>query len=50
VAHQAPAARNTATADREHQVLGLVAEGLSNAEIAQRLHITPGTGSRWPLR
>jgi DNA-binding NarL/FixJ family response regulator len=29
--------------ERERQVLTLVAEGLSNNEIGQRLHITPGT-------
>jgi DNA-binding NarL/FixJ family response regulator len=32
-----------AITERESQVLALVAEGLSNAEIAGRLHITPGT-------
>jgi DNA-binding NarL/FixJ family response regulator len=37
-----PAALRSIT-DRERQVLTLVAEGLSNAEIGQRLHITAGT-------
>ncbi|QNE16995.1 response regulator transcription factor [Kribbella qitaiheensis] len=32
-----------AITDREREVLLLVAEGLSNAEIGQRLHIEPGT-------
>jgi DNA-binding NarL/FixJ family response regulator len=35
--------RLAAITEREHQVLALVAEGLSNAEIAHCLHITPGT-------
>ena len=35
--------RLPAITDREQQVLGLVAEGLSNAEIAEHLHITAGT-------
>jgi DNA-binding NarL/FixJ family response regulator len=33
----------TAITERERQVLALVAEGLSNAEIGRRLHITAGT-------
>ncbi|GAA4640825.1 response regulator transcription factor [Actinoallomurus vinaceus] len=32
-----------AVTDREREVLTLVAKGLTNAEIAQRLHISPGT-------
>ncbi len=35
--------RLPAITDREQQVLGLVAAGLSNAEIAEQLHITAGT-------
>ena len=31
--------------DRERQVLDLVAEGLTNAEIGRRLYITPGTAT-----
>ena len=31
---------------REHQVVSLVAEGLTNAEIAQKLWISPGTVRR----
>ena len=31
---------------REHQVVSLVAEGLTNAEIAQTLWISPGTVRR----
>ncbi len=29
--------------NRERQVLGLVAEGLTNTELGERLFITPGT-------
>jgi DNA-binding NarL/FixJ family response regulator len=38
-----PGAELRTITDRERQVLTLVAEGLSNAEIGQRLHITAGT-------
>jgi DNA-binding NarL/FixJ family response regulator len=38
-----PAVRLPAITEREREVLLLVAEGMSNAEIARRLHIEPGT-------
>jgi DNA-binding NarL/FixJ family response regulator len=38
-----PAARLPAITEREREVLLLVAEGMSNAEIARRLYIEPGT-------
>ncbi|WP_026416536.1 response regulator [Actinomadura oligospora] len=38
-----PPAALEAVTDREREVLTLVAQGLTNTEIAQRLHIGPGT-------
>jgi DNA-binding NarL/FixJ family response regulator len=38
-----PAVRLPAITEREREVLLLVAEGMSNVEIAKRLHIEPGT-------
>ncbi|MEV6415067.1 response regulator transcription factor [Kribbella sp. NPDC051718] len=38
-----PTLRLSAVTEREREVLLLVAEGMSNAEIARRLHIEPGT-------
>ncbi|WP_433519841.1 response regulator [Nonomuraea sp. CA-143628] len=37
------ARRLVGVTEREHEVLALVGSGLSNAEIAARLHISPGT-------
>jgi DNA-binding NarL/FixJ family response regulator len=54
-AAQTPPARPVDTplgalTDREHEVLALVAEGLTNAEIGARLHITTGTAKTHTAR
>jgi DNA-binding NarL/FixJ family response regulator len=41
-----PAARRTQLSTREHQVLELVARGLTDAQIAQRLALRPATVSK----
>ncbi|MET8423019.1 response regulator transcription factor [Nocardia sp. NPDC004860] len=42
-AKPAPAAEFSALTDREREVMTLVAEGLTNAEIADRLYMSPAT-------